>query len=416
MKSFSSLLSIAFCVTLSLASCSQDTLELPTAQPHRQAALETETQAFDANLFPTPDKSDPLANNGATILRKLLAKVDRERCFDRAKLDITDEQYAQIKQFTDQLVATAKDDVEKVRTIYEWVSKNIKYDYADNSAWAAFTHRKAVCQGYSNLCRVMLHSQHIPSVTVNGMYVGVGAHAWNYAYDGKQWKVIDATNKGFYDMSNSATYQHLQPEMADIDLFEDEQFVYNFYEAQLNVCHVKQGTDVLVIPFSVEGMRVSLFNPRTALPTSVQAIYLGRNIRSLGKEIIGLAHYPSYDQMVYVDPQNTKLGSEEGIVYLRNSRKQLSTLHYIPTRMRVAKLIAMPTIGKNLIYNHNHLQEIVVAEGTKRMEAYAVENCPSLRVVYVPTDCEMDAQALYNCPEDVEVVRGNTTGIARIYR
>lgn len=413
MSAFYPLLGAALCATLALTACSQDALETPVAEPQAPVALVAEVQSFDASLFPKPDKSDLLGNNGATVLRKLLVKVDHARCFERSKLDITDEQYAKVKAFADALVAQCKDDAEKVRTIYDWVSHNISYGYYDNSAWAVFTNRKAVCQGYSNLCRVMLHSQGIPSVTVNGMYVNVGAHAWNYAYDGKQWVVLDATNKGYFVMSNSASYQHLQPEMADIDLFEDEQFVYNFNEGQLNICRVKQASDVLVIPYSINGFCIGLFNPTVAIPSSVQAIYLGKNIRSLGRDIIGLAHYPSHDQMVYVDPANSKLGSEEGIVY-RRSGKRLTSLYYIPPRMRVAKLIAMKTVGKNLIFGHPHLEEIVFAEGTERLEAYAIEKCPSLRVVYVPTECVLEEDALYACPENVEVVRGNTTGIARI--
>ena len=71
-------------------------------------------------------------------------------------------------------------------------------------------------------------------------------------------------------------------------------------------------------------------------------------------------------------------------------------------------------VEKNTIYNHYGVEEIYFPKGTKRIESYAIENCPKLKRVYVPTDAVVDEQALYKTPENVEIVRGEPNGIKNI--
>ena len=66
-------------------------------------------------------------------------------------------------------------------------------------------------------------------------------------------------------------------------------------------------------------------------------------------------------------------------------------------------------IGKNTVYDLPNLEEIVISEGTTTVEDYAFESCPSLKRVYVPQSVtNFSKDALYRCPDDVEILRVST--------
>ena len=52
----------------------------------------------------------------------------------------------------------------------------------------------------------------------------------------------------------------------------------------------------------------------------------------------------------------------------------------------------------------------------KVLEAYAFERCPKLRKVYLPEDCEVQEGAFADRSKEVELVRGDFTGIRRVRR
>ena len=69
----------------------------------------------------------------------------------------------------------------------------------------------------------------------------------------------------------------------------------------------------------------------------------------------------------------------------------------------------MKVIGKNTVYDKTNLEEIVISEGTTTVEDYAFESCPSLKRVYVPQSVtNFSKDALYRCPDDVEILRVST--------
>jgi hypothetical protein len=71
-------------------------------------------------------------------------------------------------------------------------------------------------------------------------------------------------------------------------------------------------------------------------------------------------------------------------------------------------------MGKNYVVNISGMEELIIAPGTKKLEAYAVENCPKLRRAYVPDDTEIDEKAFYSVHPDFEIVRGDLTSISQI--
>lgn len=125
-----------------------------------------------------------------------------------------DEKSAMVAR-TDLLCSDDKTDLEKVETVYNYVIKNIKYDY-ELAASAESTYlpnldlilqkKKGICFDYAALMSGMLRSQNIPAKLVIGYTSRGEYHAWISVYineigwvndiiqfDGKKWKLMDPT-------------------------------------------------------------------------------------------------------------------------------------------------------------------------------------------------------------------------------
>lgn len=315
-------------------------------------------------------------------------------------IHISDKEYKEIKKFTDQLVEEAENPFDVYGTIFKWVATNVKYtNGVNNDPYPVFKNRQGVCQGYANLLSVMLHAQGIPAFIANGMLNPVGGHAWNYVYI-DQWYVSDPTNNGYFLMSDPSSYAHLVPLHLDVNLFEDGQFVFNFNEGHLNIREVKESGKQLIVPFSIHGFQVTSFNPDTGLPSAVEEIYIGKNIQTLGESLVGLnIHAPSV-RYAFVDTANKKMESYGQVVY-RNS-----FTYYVPASATTVQFKDYATLGKNILKDHTKVETIVIQQGTKKLEAYAFENCPNLKRAYIPEETTVDANAFYGVHSDFKIIRG----------
>ena len=115
---------------------------------------------------------------------------------------------------------------------------------------------------------------------------------------------------------------------------------------------------------------------------------------------------------IHVDEANQKLASHKGIVYRKNGYDE--QLYYIPGGMEFIELKPMELVDKNTIYNHANVKQIYFPEGTKKIESYAIENCPKLERVYIPEDAEIASEALYNCPSNVEIIYGAPSSVKHV--
>ena len=134
--------------------------------------------------FPAADNSQMLSiANPAMSVSTLLSKAGIECTDTLGRAVITDAEYAEIKAFADNLVKGLTSQYDIYVKCYDWVRNNVSYAngaYVDNNPYPVFIERSAVCQGYANLLFIMLHSQGVPSMVVNGMLEPLGGHAWNY--------------------------------------------------------------------------------------------------------------------------------------------------------------------------------------------------------------------------------------------
>ena len=377
--------------------------------------------------FPKDDGSQKASEKPAEIAAKLLMKADVAFCADTVgRMDITDAQFNEIKVFTSNLVSDCKTQYEIYQTCFKWITSNVKYGtiyedgsgYVDNNPYPVFTKKFAVCQGYANLLFTMLRSQGVPVLVTNGILNGYGAyggHAWNYVNCDGTWYVSDPTNGGSFGMKAYGTYEHLFPQSIDAILYAEQGCKFNYTGYNLNVCAVENTTaSEFVVPFSVNGYRVTSFNPSSPLPASIKDVYLGKNIETIGdaESIIGLVDKAPNVENVHVDAANPYIASYMGAVYRRNGDE--FQLYCIPGGMKCLELMPIETIEKNMVYYQQNLEVAIIAPGTKKIENWAFEQCPNLKIAYVPEDVQVATRAFADVHPDFQIIRGDFTNIPEV--
>ena len=376
-----------------------DTPSLPD-EPESPTMIEGINALVNPSASFAKDDGSTIYDSPTKLVADLLTKAGPEIIKGLGYITITEKEYQEIKEFTDQLVKGVKKPFDIYSTIFKWVTTNVVYtNGVNNDPYPVFKNLQGVCQGYANLLSVMLHSQKIYAFIANGILNPVGGHAWNYVYI-DQWYVSDPTNNGHFLMSNPSSYTHLVPLQLDVNLFEDEQFVFNFYEGHLNIRVVKESGKQLIVPFSTNGFQVTSFNPDTELPSNIEEIYIGKNIQTLGESLIGLdIHAPSV-KYAFVDTSNQKMESYGQVVY-RNA-----FTYYVPAAATIIQFKDYDTLGKNILKGHNKVETVVIQAGTKKLEAYAFEDCPNLQKAYIPKETIVDNNAFYGVHNNFKIIRG----------
>ena len=376
-----------------------DTPSLPD-EPESPTMIEGINALVNPSASFAKDDGSTIYDSPTKLVADLLTKAGPEIIKGLGYITITEKEYQEIKEFTDQLVKGVKKPFDIYSTIFKWVTTNVEYtNGVNNNPYPVFKNLQGVCQGYANLLSVMLHSQKIYAFIANGILNPVGGHAWNYVYI-DQWYVSDPTNNGHFLMSNPSSYTHLVPLQLDVNLFEDEQFVFNFYEGHLNIREVKESGKQLIVPFSTNGFQVTSFNPDTELPSNIEEIYIGKNIQTLGESLIGLdIHAPSV-KYAFVDTSNQKMESYGQVVY-RNA-----FTYYVPAAATIIQFKDYDTLGKNILKGHNKVETVVIQAGTKKLEAYAFEDCPNLQKAYIPKETIVDNNAFYGVHNNFKIIRG----------
>ena len=376
-----------------------DTPSLPD-EPESPTMIEGINALVNPSASFAKDDGSTIYDSPTKLVADLLTKAGPEIIKGLGYITITEKEYQEIKEFTDQLVKGVKKPFDIYSTIFKWVTTNVEYtNGVNNDPYPVFKNLQGVCQGYANLLSVMLHSQKIYAFIANGILNPVGGHAWNYVYI-DQWYVSDPTNNSHFLMSDPSSYTHLVPLQLDVNLFEDEQFVFNFYEGHLNIREVKESGKQLIVPFSTNGFQVTSFNPDTELPSNIEEIYIGKNIQTLGESLIGLdIHAPSV-KYAFVDTSNQKMKSYGQVVY-RNA-----FTYYVPAAATIIQFKDYDTLGKNILKGHNKVETVVIQAGTKKLEAYAFEDCPNLQKAYIPKETIVDNNAFYGVHNNFKIIRG----------
>ncbi|MBI90205.1 MAG: hypothetical protein CMG60_08975 [Candidatus Marinimicrobia bacterium] len=152
-------------------------------------------------------------NENPSIIYEEYQHPIRYTKIDKHALSIKDYKNESIKNLTKRLTQNTKNDFEKARSIYRWITKNISYDvdsYFNDSIDPervqprnVLRSKLSVCSGYANLFNEMVSSVGIKSEVVSGFAKGYGFepgdkigesnHAWNAIEIDKNWYLVDCT-------------------------------------------------------------------------------------------------------------------------------------------------------------------------------------------------------------------------------
>ncbi|MCK5056364.1 MAG: transglutaminase domain-containing protein, partial [Candidatus Aminicenantes bacterium] len=101
---------------------------------------------------------------------------------DRHALNTSYSAESSIPALASYLFKTAKNDKEKVRAIFRWITSRISYDtsalfsgsYGDTSPAGALKNRSSICMGYAGLFKALCEQAEIKCVIIYGYAKGYG--------------------------------------------------------------------------------------------------------------------------------------------------------------------------------------------------------------------------------------------------
>lgn len=147
--------------------------------------------------------------------------------FNGVTLDEAIQSNDKIDQTAKKIIGSEKDDKKKAYLIYQWICKNIDYDYdkaekivsdptvVTSGSEVAYDEKKGVCFDYATLYVSMCRAVDLKVRLVTGLgYSGTvwGDHAWNQVYYEKEdrWINVDTTfgsaGYDFFDESDFSSY------------------------------------------------------------------------------------------------------------------------------------------------------------------------------------------------------------------
>lgn len=104
------------------------------------------------------------------------------------------------REIVSQIITADMTQSQKVKSIYDYVTNNVKYDFSlqKKSAYNALTEGTSTCLGYAQLMDKMLEEAGIQTFITTGNITS-GFHAWNLALIDGNWFHFDATNGSISD-------------------------------------------------------------------------------------------------------------------------------------------------------------------------------------------------------------------------
>lgn len=141
------------------------------------------------------------------------------RGMDKRATSVPESETKSIKQLAVYLTSTARNDHEKARAIYVWLTNNITYsdttvtngwlgtneNYIQQQADNVLRNRTAVCEGFANLYKALceeagLRAEFVTGIVKDNGVVADVSHAWNAVQLGGQWYLSDPTwGSGYAD-------------------------------------------------------------------------------------------------------------------------------------------------------------------------------------------------------------------------
>lgn len=139
----------------------------------------------------------------------------------------------EIKRVLDQLNVYNKDEYTKIKTVHDYIVKNISYDNTlhNFSTYNAIIDKNVVCQGFASLTYRMLKELGVGVRYISGVSNGVN-HGWNIVRVNNLWYNVDNTwDENIYAETSQMCYDYFLKNNSD---FSDHDRESNFITAEFN--------------------------------------------------------------------------------------------------------------------------------------------------------------------------------------
>lgn len=373
-----------------------------------------------------------------------LLKPGDFKTWDQSLGVMTEKEAEEIKTFLETtVIKDEKDDYQKAKKIYEWITKNIKYATLQDQniglrPYDVFKYKVAVCGGYSNLYKAMLNLAGIPAILVTGDTTA-GAHAWNIVYADGKWFFSDST-WGSADAQNfdygleMFSKSHTSVDLYGVSVTDKNGIILGFHKG-LAVMGATGGAKTITVPEKFNDLDVisvaqSVFEEKSAVEhlvltekvSNVETQVHSKTLKSVTvpeesqyyaskdgvlftKDLSKILIYPyqkeetsfvmpkevtMYDEKetfqnpylseILVEEGNEKFSSYDGVIY--NAEKtRLLTVPEGKQKIYVAGTVELDNIALN---GKSNLKEIVLEDGVKAIPPYALNGCSGLTKIYIP--------------------------------
>lgn len=345
---------------------------------------------------------------------EILSQMDSKQFINRDGLVITEEQYREIQDFTEQITEDAVTEAEKIQRIYDFIlrGKGQNQDYVlqpgetRNDPYPMYAKMEGVCYGCANLFRTMCVAVNIPCVNVGGNFCTSDgaeyAHAWNFVYCDGRWCLADSMQAKMDLTGSEEVWKWFHVQCLETVLLKEDGYQITYDEGLAVVGYTGDDKELIIPETCGDGKWII-----TAVDCSVPANTIGgvgflisEGIERLvlPKTVTTILHIDSVRattlKEITVDSANPVYSSYGGVVY----NKEMTELIYIPRGIEELELKKTGIIEKNTLYGLNNLKVLKFAEGTTELQGWAVENCPGLESVYIPASVQIiDSQTFEGC-------------------
>ena len=291
-----------------------------------------------------------------------------------AELDIA------VDELLESLSLNGKSDYKKIYAVYEYMTKNIRYDY-DNlgnpeytlmyTAYAALVNKTAVCQGYALLFYRLMLELGIDCRLISGW--GGGPHGWNIVeLDGLYYNVDATWDEGlpsyYWRYFLNSFWEFLDHER---DMVYDTIAFHNEYP--MAAAKYQQGVEAEMDPYIFAAY---------ANEEGTIIWYLGRNgviyFDGYGKiHDFGTGDYAPYYSYWEDEITGTEIG--EGITGVGDY-----SFYYFQDMEYAVLPSTLEEIGESAFYYCWKLKEIDLPEGLHTLGNFAFWGCESMEEVVLP--------------------------------
>lgn len=375
-------------------------------------------------------------------LLESLSEEESQQFIGLDGLNITDEQYRIIADYTLELTKDCKDTASKIKAVYAHLCSRTAVDSAPdlddgtlfaNDPYSMFKNPTGgVCQGYSNLCRTMLTALDIPCVISHGYYVWTNnqweGHAWNYAYCDGHWGIVDGStfNLNLTEPSeDDDLYKTVELEQV---LYTENGLEFSYYDSGLSVVGYCGDSDEIIIPESCHGHTVVSVSPQNTFTENSLINTTARRIVIPATVEYGIFSAPTsatgeYREIrpflstslteIEVAEDNPVYASYKGILY----DKEFSQILSIPYAITDIELKPLTILDKNSLMYLPCLRTLKIAEGTEAICSSAIEQCPSLEEVSIPDSVtSIEDNAFYSCGTNFTIYASEGSAAAEFAR